>query len=187
MLGVRLNGGPAPSGRARPSPSVRPAGASDPPPAVLAEPCRAVRDVLLGGPVEPLTLDRRVHPEAFFEEGVEVELPQRLWPPLPFPGEVPAVRPRRQRLLDDEPLQDGEDLQRRLRHVLLPFGDDEALLLLRRRPMLLAALQPRQRLRQDLVAIAAQPLDVDPLADRADGPVAAVAGRVLHELDVVER
>ena len=53
--------------------------------------------------------------------------------------------------------------------------------------MLLAGLQPRQRLGEDLVAIAAQPFDVDPLANRADGPVAAVAGRVLHELDVVER
>ena len=81
--------------------------------------------------------------------------------------------------------QDGEDLQRRLRHVLLPFGDDEALLLLRRRPVLLAALQPLQRLGEYLVAIAAQRLDVDPLADRADRPVAAVAGRVLQEVDVV--
>ena len=46
--------------------------------------------------------------------------------------------------------------------------------------MLLAGLQPRQRLGKDLVAIAAQPFDVDPRTNRADGPVAAVAGRVLH-------
>jgi hypothetical protein len=40
-------------------------------------------------------------------------------------------------------------------------------------------LQPVQRLRQDLIAIAAQSLNVDPLADRAEWPIAAVAGRVL--------
>ena len=79
--------------------------------------------------------------------------------------------------------QDGKDLQRRLRHVLLPFGDDEAPLLLRRRPVLLAALQPVQRLRQELVAIAAQPLDVNPVADHAEGPVTAIAGRVLQEFE----
>jgi hypothetical protein len=45
------------------------------------------------------------------------------------------------RLLDDESRQDGEDLQRCLRHVLLPFGDDETLFLLRRRPVLLASGQ----------------------------------------------
>ena len=98
-------------------------------PLILTEPCRAIRDVPLGGPVEPLTLDRRVHPEAFFKKGVEVEFSQRLWASLPFPGEVTAVRPCRLRLLDDEPLQDGEDLKRRLRHVLLSFGDNQALFL----------------------------------------------------------
>src|SRR6478736_5857779 len=106
-------------------------------PISLTKPCRAVGDIFLGGPVEPLTLYRRVHPEAFFEEGIKVQLPQRLWALLPFPVKVSAVRPRRQRLLGDEPRQGGEDLQGRLRHVLSPFGDDQALLLLPCRPMLL--------------------------------------------------
>jgi hypothetical protein len=154
-------------------------------PAVFTKPCRAVCDFPFGGPVEPLPFDRRVHPEAFFEEGVEVQLAQRLWPLLPFPGEVAAVRPRRQRLLDDEPHQDGEDLQRRLRHKPLPLGDDKALLLFRCWPVLLAVLQPRQRLRQNLVTVAAQRLDVDPVADDGNDPVAAVAGGVLKEFDVV--
>src|SRR5215472_8120562 len=83
---------------------------SHPSPVILAEPCRTVGNVPLGRPVEPVTLDRRVHPEAFSEEGVEVELPQRLWTALPFPGEVIAVWPRRKRLLGGEPHQDGEDL-----------------------------------------------------------------------------
>ena len=151
MLGVLPEWGSSSQSGARQTITLCPSGRRflHPSPAILAEPGRAVGDVLLGRPVEPLTLDRRVHPEAFSEEGVEVELSQRLWPALPFPGEVTAVRSRRQRLLDDEPLQDGEDLQRCLRHVLLPFGDDEALLLLRRRPVLLAVLQPLQRLRQE--------------------------------------
>src|SRR5262249_46876573 len=154
-------------------------------PATLAEPCRAVRDVSFGGPIESLSPDRRVHSEALLEELVEVELAQRLWAPFPFPGEVSAVWPGRQRLLGDEPLQDGKELQRRLRQVLPPFGVDYLLFLLRRRPVLLASRKPRQRLRQDLIAIAAQPFDVDLVTDDGDDPITAIAGRVLQEFDVV--
>jgi hypothetical protein len=94
-----------------------------------------------------VTLDRRVHPEAFSEEGVEVELAQRLWSLLPSPGKVIAVRSRRQRLLDDEPFQDGDDFQRNLWPELLPLRDDKALFFLRCRPMQLPASKPVQRLR----------------------------------------
>src|SRR5215831_17783781 len=97
-----------------------------PPPAVLAEPRRAVRDVFFGRPVEPLTSDRGVHPEALSKKLIEVQLSQRLWSWLPFPGEVHAVRSRRLRLLNDEPLQAGDDLQRHFRSELLPFRDDKA-------------------------------------------------------------
>src|SRR5262249_32864010 len=45
-----------------------------PPPAVLAEPRRAVREVLFGRPVEPLTPDRGVHPEALSKKLIEVQL-----------------------------------------------------------------------------------------------------------------
>src|SRR6516165_364317 len=88
---------------------------ADASPAVLAEPCRAIRDVSPGGSIESLSPDCRVHPEALLEELVEVELTQRLWPPLPFPGEINPVRPGCQRLFGDEPLQDGEHLQCRFR------------------------------------------------------------------------
>jgi hypothetical protein len=108
-----------------------------------------------------------------------------LWPVLPFPDEVHAIRSRCLWLLNDEPLQGGDDLQRHFGPELLPLGDDEARLLLRRRPMQLSASQAVQCLRQDLIAVAAQLLDVDQVANCGDGPVAAIAGRVLHELDVV--
>ena len=71
--------------------------------------------------------------------------------------------------------------------IIQPFGNDEALLLLPCRPVLLPVLQPMECLRQYLVAVAAQPLDVNPFANRADGPVAAVAGCVLHNLEIVNR
>src|SRR5215472_2411554 len=147
-------------------------------PIALAQPSRAVVDVSSGRPVEPLTPDPRVHPEALSKKLVEVQLAQRLWSWLPFPGEIPAVWSRRLWLLDDEPLQGGEDLQRRLRHVLLPFGDNPARLFLWRRPVLLLLFQPVQCLGQELIAIAAQRRDVDPAAHDVEIPVAAVAGGI---------
>jgi hypothetical protein len=51
--------------------------------------------------------------------------------------------------------------------------------------VLLAGRKPHQRLRQDLIAIAAQPFDVDPVADYGDDPVTAIASRVLQEFNVV--
>src|SRR5262245_2859381 len=79
-------------------------------PTVLTEPCRAIRDVSFGGPIESLSPDRRVHSKALLEELVEVELTQRVWAPFSFPGEVAAVWAGHQRPLDDEPLQDIEEL-----------------------------------------------------------------------------
>src|SRR5215472_15717894 len=133
-------------------------------PAALAQPCRAVRDVPLGSSVESLPLDRRIHPETFSKEGIEVELTQRLWAALPFPDEVVAVRPGRQRLFGDEPFQDGDNLQRCFRQVSSSRGIDDTYFLLRRRPVLLAGRKSCERLRQNLVAIAAQPFNVNLVA-----------------------
>jgi hypothetical protein len=44
-----------------------------PPPAFATKPCRAVSDVLFGGAIEPMALDRRVHAEALLEKVVEVD------------------------------------------------------------------------------------------------------------------
>src|SRR6516165_8505181 len=118
---------------------------SHPSPTVLAEPRRAVCDVLPGCAVEPLTLDCGIHPEALSKKLVAVQLAQGLWPALPFPGEVHAIRPRRLWLLANEALQGGDNLQRGFRPELLPFRRDDALFFLRRRPMQLAASKPMQR------------------------------------------
>jgi hypothetical protein len=42
-----------------------------------------------------------------------------------------------------------------------------------------------ERFRQDLVAVPAQPFKINPVPDYGDDPVAAVAGRVIQEVDVV--
>ena len=51
--------------------------------------------------------------------------------------------------------------------------------------MLFSRLQPRQSLRQELVAIAAQRLDGNQGADHGDDPVTPIAGRVLQKFDIV--
>jgi hypothetical protein len=117
-----------------------------PAPAMCTEPCCAVRGVPLRCPVESGAFVCCVGSEALAEESVEVDLAQWLRSPDPPPGNI-ITWPRLLGLLGEEPLQDVEDFQRRVGHVVLPLGSNDPVLFLYRRPVLLTRLQPKQRFR----------------------------------------